>query len=462
MTSSDRLSHRCRSVLQRVSMTLSACAAITPAIATDAPGALAPETIRQVNSLIDADSARLTAIFKDLHQHPEIAFTEKRTAGVVSRELKSLGYTVTEGVGGTGVVGVLRNGAGPTVWYRADMDANAVKEETGLPYAPQARQQLPDGGDVDVMHSCGHDAHVTWMLGAARALAQMKSAWSGTVVVYAQPAEEVGLGAQAMLDDRLWQRGFPQPDAAFGIHAVPGPVGYVASSPGVRMAGTDQLDVTFTGVGGHGSTPEMTIDPVVMAAQAVLAYQTIISRNIDPQSAAVLSVGAIEAGRDNNVIPGTAVLKLNLRWFSPEVREHLLQRIDEINRGVATAAGVTADRMPVRVMKGNAGPLVNDAALTARVNPSYQALLGADKVVPQFPSVMGSEDFQEAFAPLKTPYTFTLVGVAPPAMFQQALADGRPFPYSNHNPNFFVDLAAVPVGAKVGTTAVLSLLQTPK
>jgi amidohydrolase len=247
MTSSRRRPHGLAFDRKHVIAALAACVAITPVVAADAPGALPPETIRQIHALIDADGARLTAIFKDLHEHPEIGFTEKRTAGIVSRELKSLGYSVTEGVGGTGVVGVLRNGTGPTVWYRADMDANAVKEETGLPYAPKAKQRLPDGSDVDVMHSCGHDAHITWLLGAARALAQMKSAWSGTVVVYAQPAEEPGLGAQAMVNDRLWQRGFPQPDAAFGIHAAPGPVGYIASAPGVRMAGTDQLDVTFTG-----------------------------------------------------------------------------------------------------------------------------------------------------------------------------------------------------------------------
>lgn len=427
--------------------------------AAAAEDALAPALVARVNSTVDADTPRLTAIFKDLHQHPEIAFTEARTAGIAARELEALGFELATGIGKTGVVAVLENGPGPTVWFRADMDSNAVRETTGLPWAAVAPQRLADGTEIDVMHACGHDAHVTWLLGMAKAMVALKSEWSGTLVAYAQPAEEVGLGAQAMVGDGLWTRGFPRPDYAFGAHAAPGPVGVVSSSPGVRMAGTDQLDITFRGVGGHGSTPEMTIDPVVMAAQAVLGYQTIISRNIDPQVPAVITVGAIEAGRDNNVIPDRAVLRLNLRWFTPAVREQLLRRIDEVNRGVAVAAGVAEDRMPTREMKGNAGPLVNDAALVARINPSLRLLLGADKVWDQFPAVMGSEDFQEAFAGMDTPYAFMLVGIAPPALVAKANAEGRMFPYANHNPDFFVDLAAIPVGAKANTVAALAILR---
>jgi amidohydrolase len=436
-------------------------AALLPAWAQPAGASNAPlpaALIDKVKSAVDADSARLTELFKDLHAHPELGFTETRTAGIVAKELKALGFTVTEGIGKTGVVGVLRNGPGPTVWFRADMDANAVKEITGLPYAAKNKQRQPDGSEIDVMHSCGHDAHVTWMLGVAKAMVGLKGEWSGTLVAYGQPAEELGLGAQAMVADGLWKRGLPKPDYAFTLHTAPGPVGYLSSAPGVRMAGTDQLDITFFGVGGHGSQPQLTIDPVVMAAQAVLAYQTIVSRNVDPQTAAVLTVGAIVAGRDNNVIPQTAEVRLNTRWFTPQVREQLIKRIDEVSRGVAVAAGVPADKMPKRVMKGGATPLVGDAALVARVNPSVELLMGKGKVLDAFPAVMNSEDFQEAFVELKTPLSFMLIGVAPPDMYAKAIAQGRSQPYSNHNPDFFVDLAAIPIGAKAGTVAVLSVL----
>jgi hippurate hydrolase len=439
-----------------LTMSLAFSAAL-PAANGTAP--LPDELIAEVNRVVDADTERLTEIFKDFHRHPELAFTEKRTAGIVAKELRTLGFEVTEGIGKTGVVGVMKNGEGPTLWFRADMDANAVKETTGLPYAATAPQRLPTGVDVDVMHACGHDAHTTWLLGLAKAMVEMKSAWSGTLVVYGQPAEEVGLGAQAMVDDGLWERGFPKPDIALGSHTAPLPVGVVSSSPGVRMAGTDQLDITFTGRGGHGSTPQMAIDPVLMSAQAVLAYQTIISRSIDPQAPAVLTVGAIDAGRDNNVIPGSATLMLNLRWFTPEVRTQMIERIDTINRGIAISNGVPEADMPTRVMKGSAVPLSNDASLIARVNPSLTALVGEGKVLDTFPSVMGSEDFQEAFTPLGTPYVFMLVGVAPPKMFAEAQAKGMPFPYSNHNSDFFVDLPAIPLGTKANVVAALSLMR---
>ena len=427
--------------------------------APPAPEQIPAALLAKVNSLVDADTARLTAIFKDLHQHPEIAFTETRTASIVVKNLNELGFTVTEGIGKTGVVGVLKNGPGPTVWFRADMDANGgVRETTGIAWVAKGPQQLPDGKSVDAMHACGHDAHTTWLLGLAKTMVALKSEWSGTLVVYSQPAEEVGLGAQAMVNDKLWQRGFPKPDYAFGLHTAPLPVGVVSSAPGVRMAGVDQLDITFNGIGGHGSTPQMTVDPVVMAAQAILSYQTIISRNIDPQSPAVLTVGAITAGRDNNVIPSSSTLLLNLRWFTPQVRNQLLERIDEINNGVAMAAGVSKDQMPERTMKGYSGPLINNKELVARINPSLTALLGAGKVIDQFPAVMGSEDFQEAFSELGTPYAFTLVGVAPPEVFAKAQAAGKQFPYANHNPDFFVDLAAIPIGAKVNSVNALSIL----
>jgi hippurate hydrolase len=418
----------------------------------------APDLIARVSAAVEADTPRLTAIFKDLHQHPEIAFTETRTAGIVAKELKALGFEVTTGIGKTGVVGVFRNGPGPTLWFRADMDSNSVLEATGLPWAATQPQRLPDGSEIPVMHACGHDAHTTWLLGLAKAMKTLKADWSGTLVVYAQPAEEVGLGAQAMVKDGLFTRGFPKPDLALGSHAVPLAVGVAVNAPGVRMAGTDQLDVTFTGIGGHGSTPNLAIDPVVMAAQAVLAYQTVISRSVDPQSPSVLTVGAVEAGRDNNVIPASAELRLNLRWFDRAVRDKMLTRIDEINKGIVLGAGLGLDKVPVREMKGSAGPLTNDPRLVAAVTPALKTLLGEGKVLTDFPSVMGSEDFQEAFAGTDTPYTFLLIGIAEPARFATAKAAGRPFPFANHNNDFVVDLPAIPLGTRINTVAALALL----
>ena len=427
------------------------------AITALANNALSAELISKVIREVDKDAQRLDALFKDLHQNPELGFMEKRTSAIVAKNLKALGFSVTEGIAKTGVVGVFKNGPGPTVWFRADMDANAVREATGLPYAATGKQKLDDGSEIDAMHACGHDAHVTWMLGLAKVMLALKSDWSGTLVVYAQPAEEPGLGAQAMLADGIFNKGLPKPDFALTSHTAPGPVGMISSSAGVRMAGFDQINILFSGIGGHGSTPQMTIDPVVMSAQAVLAYQTIISRNLDPQAAAVLTVGAVEAGRDNNVIPASSLLKLNLRWFTQEIREQMIKRIDEINHGIALSAGVPTDKMPKRTMLGNAVPLVNDVALVAKMNPSLRALLGENKVVDNFPAVMGSEDFQELYKGLNVPYALILIGVAPPELFAKARAAGQPFPYANHNPDFFVDLAAIPVGVKVNTVALLSI-----
>jgi hippurate hydrolase len=428
------------------------------ALAAPVAAAPSPELVARVTAAVEADSPRLTAIFKDLHQHPEIAFTESRTAGIVARELKALGFEVTTGIAKTGVVGVFRNGPGPTLWFRADMDSNSVLEATGLPWAATQPQRLPDGSEIPVMHACGHDAHTTWLLGLAKTMKTLKADWSGTLVVYAQPAEEVGLGAQAMVKDGLFTRGFPTPDLALSSHAVPLAVGVAVNAPGVRMAGTDQLDVTFTGIGGHGSTPELAIDPVVMAAQAVLAYQTVISRSVDPQSPSVLTVGAVEAGRDNNVIPASAELRLNLRWFDRKVRINMLTRIDEINKGIVLGSGLGLDKVPVREMKGSAGPLVNDPKLVAAVTPALKTLLGEDKLLTDFPSVMGSEDFQEAFAGTNTPYTFLLIGIAEPARFAAAKAAGRRFPFANHNNDFVVDLPAIPLGTRINTVAALALL----
>lgn len=428
--------------------------------AASGDGSVPPELIARATSAVDSDAARLDAMFKDIHQHPELAFTEVRTAGIVAKELKSLGFEVQTGIGKTGVVGVYRNGPGPTVMYRADMDANAVEEATGLPYASKVRVNRDDGTESPVAHMCGHDAHVVWMLGMAKAMVALKDTWKGTMVLVGQPAEERILGARAMVADGLWTKhGLAKPDFFIGMHTAPGPVGVVVSSGGPKMAGSDQLDILFKGVGGHGSMPQLTKDPVLMAALAVVQYQAIVSRTIEPQQTAVLTVGSIQAGADNNVIPATALLKASLRWFDPKVREGLVGGIKSISEGIARTYGMPDDQLPIVTMKGGTTPLVNDDALAKRMAGPLRELLGGDKVVTNLPPATGSEDVHLLLGDYTdVPFNFLIVGVADPAVFAAAIKEGKAMPYSAHNPNFVVDLKAIPVGTKVATVSMLGLL----
>ena len=250
-----------------------------------------------------------------------------------------------------------------------------------------------DGTEVPVMHACGHDAHVTWMIGIAKIMVALKNEWKGTLVFFAQPAEEPLTGAKAMVNDKMYEKGVPVPDYLFGMHTWPIAVGTIVNGTGERVAGSDQLDVTFYGVGGHGSTPEVTKDPIVMACNAVMQYQTIISRNIAAQDAAVLTVGAIHAGGDNNVIPASAVVKLNLRWFTEKTRNILLDGIKRINEGIAVANGLPKENYPTILMKSTVFPQVNDAALTNKINKALATVLPPEKIITNTLPIMGSEDF---------------------------------------------------------------------
>jgi len=347
---------------------------------------------------------------------------EVRTSGIVAKELKALGYEVITGLGKTGVVGILKNGEGPVVMYRADMDCNSVKEITGLPYSSTKTMKKDDGTEVPVMHACGHDAHVTWLLGVAKIMAALKNDWKGTLVMLAQPAEEPLTGAKAMVNDKMYDKGVPVPDYLFGLHTTPIATGSIKNGSGERAAGSDQLDVTFYGVGGHGSTPELTKDPVVMACNAVMQYQTIISRSIAAQDVAVLTVGAIHSGGDNNVIPASAVVKLNLRWFNDRIRNVLLDGIKRINEGIGVANGLSKENYPSILMKGSVYPQVNEPALAAKVNKALANIISPEKIIINTPPIMGSEVF-------------------------------------NHNGNYQVDLAAIPLGTVIGVTALLELFK---
>ncbi|NJN87916.1 MAG: amidohydrolase [Leptolyngbyaceae cyanobacterium SL_7_1] len=419
-----------------------------------------PAYYNRLMSVIDQDGDRLIDIFKDIHQNPELAFMETRTAGIVATELRSLGYEVKTGIGETGVVGILRNGNGPTVMYRADMDGLPVQETTGLPYASQKRAELEDGSEVYTMHACGHDSHVVWMLGLAKAMVELKSDWQGTLILVGQPAEEGVAGAQAMVDDGLYTRhAVPVPDFLLGMHSAPGPTGVVASAPGIQTAGSDPIDVLFKGVGGHGSSPHLAKDPIVMAAHAITQYQTIVARAIDPKEAAVITVGSVQAGEANNVIPGEALLKLSLRWFKPEVRQTMISGIQAINQSIARTYGMPEDQLPTLTAKGGTTPMVNDEAVIDRINPQLANLVGANRLITQFDGTTGSEDVHLLKGDNQNiEFGFVFVGVAEPALFARARAEGKMVPFSNHNSNFQVDLNAIPFGTKVASIMTLELL----
>ncbi|PVX46804.1 hippurate hydrolase [Flavobacterium sp. 103] len=414
----------------------------------------------ELNKLVDTDTKRLVEMFKDIHANPELGFMEVRTAAIVAKELKALGFEVKTGIGKTGVVGVLKNGNGPVVMYRADMDCNSVQETTGVAYANNKLVKNRAGEDVPAMHACGHDAHTIWMLGIAKAMVALKKSWSGTLVMVGQPAEELGEGAEAMINDKMYEKGVPVPDYLFGMHTAPFPVGYISNGSGKRMAGMDVLDVTFYGIGGHGSSPHVAKDPILMGAAAVIEYQTIISRAIDPQNAAVITVGSFQSGIDNNVIPGSALLKLNLRWFNEQDRILMLNGIKRINESIAFAYDLPKELYPTLTMKGMAYPLVNNEVMVDKVNKALEAVIVPEKNIKNIPAVMGSEDFHHLVIHNPKPvYDYMLVGVANKDATEKAAKEGKMFPFFNHNSNFEVDLSSIPLGVTLGTTALLEIFK---
>jgi hippurate hydrolase len=376
----------------------------------------------------------LAAVYRDLHANPELSFQEHRTAGIVAESLTSLGYAVTTGLGRTGVVGVLENGAGPTVLLRADMDALPVLEETGLEYASTARGTDGDGNDVPLMHACGHDVHVTCLLGAAEALAAGAGEWSGTLVVLFQPAEEWGGGAERMIAEGLYDR-VPRPDVVLGQHVAPFPAGFAAVHAGAAMAAADSIDITLHGSGGHGSRPETTVDPIFLAASVVTRLQGIVSREVAPADSAVVTVGQLHAGTKNNIIPPSARLGLSVRTFDDAVRDKVVAAIERITRAEAQASGAPAEpefdyveRFPLTV---------NDPAATERTAQALRAELGEDRVLDPG-QISGSEDVGVLATAAGAPLVYWFLGGFDPALFHAALKTGR-MPEdvpSNHSPFF--------------------------
>jgi hippurate hydrolase len=412
---------------------------------------------RVLSGLGEITSA-LEDLYRDIHAHPELSMQERRTAGLAADGLRAAGYDVTEGVGGTGVVGLLANGDGPTVMLRADMDALPIREATGLPYASTVTAMDADGRETPVMHACGHDMHVTWLAGATRLLAHSRDAWQGAVLAVFQPAEEIARGAQAMIDDGLFDR-FPKPDVIFGQHVMPAPAGRIGYRAGTTQAAADSLEVRLFGRGAHGSMPESSVDPVVMAAATVLRLQTIVSRETAASDAAVVTVGALQAGTKDNVIPDDALLKINVRSFDEAVRSHVLDAITRIVNAEAAASGAPR---PPEISTTEHYPLtVNDPDRTQRVAAALRGHFGDDRVRELAAPVSASEDFGSFGTEWGVPSVFWYVGGTDPVVYEAAERAGRvaeDVP-TNHNPAFAPVLhPTIETGVEAIVTAALDAL----
>ncbi len=404
---------------------------------------------------LDAVYPSLDALYMDLHRNPELSLHEEKTAPKLAAKLRALGYDVTEHVGGYGVVGVLKNGAGPVVLVRTDMDALPVREKTGLPYASTVTAKNDAGETVGVMHACGHDIHMAAWVGAATLLAQQKSLWHGTLVFVGQPAEEVVRGAEAMIADGLFTR-FPKPDFVLGIHdSNQLPAGQIGILPGPASAASNSVDITFYGRGGHGASPHRTVDPLLIAARAVVTLQTIVAREVDPFDPAVVTVGTFHAGTKRNIIGDEAKLQLTVRSYKPEVQKQLLAAIERIAK--AEAAAARAPREPVvTVLPGEASEVVvNDPALSARLMSGLRRTLGDARVVPGEPT-MTSEDFGVYGRVAGVPAIQIQVGAIEPKEFARLKAEGKLAP-GPHNSGFAPDREPTIRGGVVAW--VLSVLE---
>ncbi len=410
-----------------------------------------------VEKSIAAEIGDLEKLYLHLHSHPEIAFQEEQTAARLASELKKLGFEVTMKVGDTGIVGVFKNGPGPTILVRTDMDALPVTEKTGLPYASKVRIRDKEGRDVGVMHACGHDIHMTCWVGAARVLTQLKDHWKGTLVFIGQPAEEIGSGARRMLEDGLYTR-FPRPDYCLGLHASSNmPIGMISYSEGLMMANVDSVDITVLGKGGHGSAPHMTVDPVVLAARIILDLQTLRSREIDPQEGAVVTVGSIHGGSKHNIIPPEVHLQITVRSFKDDVRKHLLEGITRIAK--AAAVGARAPEPIIKLRESEFTPaLYNDPELAKKTAALFRAQFGNDNVK-LTPPVMGGEDFAR-YGKAGVPIFFWFLGTIDHARFAESQkAGGTPLPTMHSDYYYPTPEPSIRHGVASMSLAVMNLMK---
>lgn len=412
-----------------------------------------------VAGIIDAELKSLDTLYKHLHSYPELSLEEEKTAARLAKELKALGFDVTEKVGGYGVVGVLRNGDGPTVLIRTDMDALPITEKTGVAYASKMRTRDKEGNDVGIMHACGHDMHMTCWVGTARVLAGLKKQWRGTLVFIGQPAEEIGAGARMMLADGLFKR-FPRPDYCLGLHCDTRlPHGFVGYTEGLSLVNVDSVDILVKGKGGHGSAPHTTIDPIVLAARIVLDLQTIVSRENNPLDPCVVTVGSIHGGTRHNIIPAEVKMQLTVRTTKDSVRARVLEAIPRIAK--AAALGAKAPEPVITIDQDNFTPaLYNTADLAKRTSKVFRATLGADKVVLQEP-LMGGEDFSR-YGREGVPSFFFFLGTLPPERIE-ATRTGKAAPISLHSDLFYPSPEpTMRTGVLAMSMAALDLLKDAK
>ena len=422
-----------------------------------------------VEKIAQGELPSLLAIYKDIHSHPELSTREEKTSALVAKELRATGCEVTENFGKYdnpnlkcyGVIGIMKNGTGPTVLVRTDMDALPVEEDTGLPYASKVTTKGDDGREVHVMHACGHDAHMSAFIGTARALQRLKERWSGTIVFIGQPAEETAGGARALLKAGLYNR-FGKPDFALGFHDKADlQTGHIGVTPGYTYANVDSVDVTVRGIGGHGAYPHKTKDPIVLAAEMINAWQTIASRENNPLDPIVVTVGSIHGGTKHNIIPDEAKMQLTVRTYKSEVRDRVLKAIDDMAKGIASAGGVPADRTPiVNVLKDQFTPATyNNPDLTKRLVGVWKNVLGADNVEIVDPT-MGGEDFSEYSLPDHSiPAVDFHIGAVDPEKIAQFKREGKELP-SLHSSKFApVPELTIRVGIIGMTSAVLELMK---
>jgi len=421
---------------------------------------------QDVPSEVKGELGDLLTTYKGLHSAPELSHHEEKTSALLAGELRTAGYTVTEHIGrysdgsqAFGLVGILKNGAGPTLLIRADMDALPVVEKTGLAYASSVRMKNPSGQDVGVMHACGHDIHVTTMIGVARAMAALKAQWHGTLMLVGQPSEETIDGAKAMLADHIYER-FGKPDMAIALHDSNFAAGQVAVVPGYALASSTSIDVTMRGVGSHGAAPQAGKDPIVMAAEFIVEAQTIVSRTIPPDQPAVVTVGDIHGGTKRNIIPEEVKLELTTRCYSDKVRQMIIEGVERTAKGVAIASGAPEDRMPiVKVLEDESTPaMYNDPALAAKLTKLFEAKIGKENVIEQKP-IMGSEDFGIFSLDHSIPTVMFWLGAYDPVKVEESAKSGVALP-SPHSP-FFQPLPepTLRTGVTLMTDAAISLLQ---